>query len=124
MRDDRIQACRSKLDLDQVNDKVGGTRWEWCMYTSVRKGMVEGLSEKVGCCAEPNAVRGDGCGGGEKMMEVGDDNNRERDVVSRSSICSSGGSNEIVHMYKSLKLWPPNIRTVLFRGDHIGWGTE
>ena len=93
------------------------------MCTSVRKGLVEGLSEKVGCGAEPNAVRGDGCGG-EKMMEVGDDNNRERDVVSRSSICSSGGSNEIVHMYKSLKLSPPNILTVLFREDHIGLGAE
>jgi hypothetical protein len=27
MRDDRIQTCRSKLDSDQVNDKVGGTGW-------------------------------------------------------------------------------------------------
>lgn len=26
-RGDRIRTCRSKLDLDQVNDKVGGTRW-------------------------------------------------------------------------------------------------
>ena len=79
--------------------------------------------EKVGCGAEPNAVRRDGCGG-EKMMEVGDNNNSERDVVSRSSICSSGGLNEIVRMYKSLKLSPPNILTVLFRDDRIGWGAE
>jgi hypothetical protein len=57
------------------------------------------------------------------MMEVGDDNNSERDVVSRSSICSSGGLNEIVHMYKSLKLSPPNILTV-FRDDHVGLGAE
>jgi len=27
MRGDRIQTCRSKLDLDQVSDKVGGTGW-------------------------------------------------------------------------------------------------
>ena len=72
----------------------------------------------------PSQMRSEGMGEGEKMMEVGDDNNRERDVVSRSSICSSGGSNEIVHMYKSLKLSPPNILTVLFRDDHIGLGAE
>ena len=64
------------------------------------------------------------CRGGEKMMEVGDDNNSERDVVSRSSICSSGGSNEIVHMYKSVKRSSPNILTVLFGDDHIGLGAE
>jgi len=58
------------------------------------------------------------------MMEVGGDNNSGRDVVSRSSICSSGGSNEIVRMYKSLKLSPPNILTVLFRDDHISWRAE
>jgi hypothetical protein len=58
------------------------------------------------------------------MVEVGEDDNSERDVVSRSSVCSSGGSNEIVHMYKSLKLSPPSILTVLFRDDRIGSGTE
>jgi hypothetical protein len=27
MRGDRIQTCRSKLDSDQINGKVGGTEW-------------------------------------------------------------------------------------------------
>ena len=98
------------------------------MCINVRKGLTErgGRVYRKKLDVVPSQMRSEGMGvGREKMMEVGDDNNSERDVVvSRSSICSSGGSNEIVHMYKSLKLSPPNILTVLFRDDQIGSGTE
>jgi hypothetical protein len=55
------------------------------------------------------------------VVEVGDDNNSGSDV-SRLSICSSGGSNEIVHMYKSPTLSPPNVLTLLFRVGRSGLG--
>lgn len=46
-----------------------------------------------------------------KGREGGGDGNSEGNVVSRLSVCSSGGSNEIVHMYKPLTLLLPNILT-------------
>lgn len=66
------------------------------------------LWEQVGCDADPSAVRGDDVGERERMMEVGGDNNR-RDVVSRLSVCSLGGWEEIVRMCISHDSFTPGI---------------